>query len=206
MAEPAYSLALPETEDGRPWPTQGQWTYEDYLRLPDDRNRYEVIRGHLYVSPAPNYDHQFTVMQLSLLLGTFIRENELGVLLGAPFDVKLPRGIANPVEPDLLFIRSENQPRSGDKFFAGTPDLVVEVLSPATRRIDQTLKLEAYRDAGVPEYWLVDPQARTILVYSLDGNDRRYTESGCGVLGQTVFSNVLSGLEVAVSEVFPKQK
>lgn len=69
MAQPAYPLDLPEEQDGERWPAQGEWTYEDYARLPDDGRRYEVIRGYLYVSPAPTYEHQYAVVQLSRLLG-----------------------------------------------------------------------------------------------------------------------------------------
>jgi hypothetical protein len=68
------------------WPVQGEWTYEDYLRLPDDGRRYEVIRGRLYVTPAPNFDHQFLVTQLGRLLGNFVAAHALGTVLVAPFD------------------------------------------------------------------------------------------------------------------------
>src|SRR5690349_8409193 len=98
MAEPAYNLALPEREDGRRWPTQGEWTYEDYLRLPrfpETGQRYEVIRGVLYVSATPTVSHQFAVMRLSARLDGFVSENELGLALIAPFDIKLPREIGN---------------------------------------------------------------------------------------------------------------
>src|SRR5215208_6192916 len=64
MTEPAIPRILPHREDGAKWPIQGRWTYEDYLRLPDDGNRYEVIRGHLYVTAAPVYLHQFAVLKL----------------------------------------------------------------------------------------------------------------------------------------------
>src|SRR5688572_29149774 len=129
MAEPALPLAT--LEDGQGWPAQGEWTYQDYLRLPDDGKRYEVIRGVLYVAASPNYDHQYTVTQLTAQLLRFVQANGLGVVLAGPFDVILPEGIATPVEPDLLFIRKENQPRRGDANFRGVPDLLVEVLSPS---------------------------------------------------------------------------
>src|SRR4030095_11048957 len=121
MTEPAY--AFPWNEDGQGWPAQGEWTYEDYLRLPDDGQRYEVIRGVLYVAPSPNYDHQLAHSQLFRALSNYVVENGLGVVLSAPFDVILPEGIATPVEPDLLFIKEENRPRRGDKNFPGVPDL-----------------------------------------------------------------------------------
>jgi Uma2 family endonuclease len=202
MAEPARSQALPAASDGRAWPVQGTWTYEDYLRLPEDGNRYEVIRGHLYVTPPPIYDHQFVLWSLGQTLGRFVHEHRLGIVLTAPFAVRLPARIGNPVEPDLVFLRNEQQPRSGDRFFQGTPDLVLEVLSPSTRRRDRTIKLEAYRDAGVPEYWLVDPEDRTVVVHVL-GEDRRYAELCRGSEGDTVRSTVLPGLEIRVGEIFP---
>jgi Uma2 family endonuclease len=204
MAEPAYPLTFPETQDGRPWPAQGEWTYEDYLRLPDDGNRYEVIRGFLYAMPAPGYDHQFSVVRLARFFDVFVAANDLGVVLVAPFDVLLPRGLGDPVEPDVLFIPRQNQPRSGARNFAGVPALVVEVLSPSTRRVDQRVKFDAYREAGIPEYWLVDSLARTVVVYRLSEDGTRYDELCRGGVGDTVSSAVLPGLRIEVSELFPR--
>src|SRR5215213_7762286 len=90
MAEPATLRTL---SDEGSWPAPGEWTYEDYLRLPDDGNRYEVIRGFLYVTAAPYPMHQYVLSRLHLLMGGFIMEKGLGVLLGAPMDVLLPRRI-----------------------------------------------------------------------------------------------------------------
>lgn len=198
MAEPALPLASFDNRQG--WPAQGEWTYEDYLRLPDDGQRYEVIRGVLYVAPAPNYDHQLAHSQLFRALSNHIAENNLGVLLSAPFDVLLPEGIASPVEPDLLFIREENRPRRGDKNFQGVPDLVVEILSPTTRSYDRKTKLAAYRDAGVPEFWLVDPQTLSVVVHGW--KDGQFTELERGGEGDEVGSIVLAGFRIKVGELF----
>jgi Uma2 family endonuclease len=203
MAEPAYPRSLPDREDGRNWPAQGQWTYEDYLRLPGDGNRYEVIRGVLYVTPAPAYLHQFSVVKLTRFFDEFVSDNELGVVLSAPFDIKLPFGIASPVQPDLVVFRSGNEPRWDDKNFKGIPDLVVEVLSRSTKSRDRRIKFEAYQDAGVPEYWMVDPDARTVMVYALKG--KRYTELCRGGEGEKVRSAVLAGFELAVAGLFPRR-
>jgi len=205
MTEPAIPRILPHREDGAKWPIQGRWTYEDYLRLPDDGNRYEVIRGHLYVTAAPVYLHQFAVLKLGRFFDEFVYDRELGVVLSAPFDVKLPFGIASPVQPDVLVFLSGNEPRPGDKNFEGVPDLVIEVLSPATRRRDLRTKLEAYRDAGVAEYWLVDPDARTAVVYILE-KGKGYTELCRGGEGERVRSSVLPGFDLAVADLFPRQK
>lgn len=204
MAEPARSL--PAAPKGKAWPAQGEWTYEDYLRLPEDGNRYEVIRGSLYVTPPPIYDHQFILWQLDQTLGRLVHEQRLGVVLMAPFAVRLPARIGDPVEPDLVFLRTGRQPRSGDKFFQGSPDLVIEVLSPSTRRRDQTIKLDAYQDAVVPECWIVDPMARTIVIHVLGDDRRRYVELCRGAEGETVRSRVLPGLEIRVGDLFPPRE
>jgi Uma2 family endonuclease len=202
MAEPAYIPPLPE-DDGQVWPAQGSWTYEDYLRLPDDGRRYEVIQGFLYVSPAPSYDHQYIVAALVRLLGNFVVAGRLGVVLGAPFDVRLPERIADPVQPDVLFIQRAHQPRAGTPRFDGVPDLAVEVLSPRNWRYDRTIKLSTYRDAGIPETWLVDPIARTVEVFVLDPNGAEYTLQERRSEGEAVGSTILSGLRLEVAELFP---
>ena len=199
MAEPAY--IFPRQTDGQDWPAQGEWTYEDYLRLPDDGQRYEVIRGVLYVSPAPTYKHQFVVGEFYSPLKAFVVENRLGVVLMAPFDVLLPFGIGTPVEPDVIFFRRGNEPGWEDKNFQGVPDLIAEALSPGTRRRDQKIKLEAYRDAGVPEYWMLDPDARRVVVHALQAG--RYTELCRGGLGEEVWSSVLPGFRLKVDSLFP---
>ncbi|HEV2851385.1 MAG TPA: Uma2 family endonuclease [Thermoanaerobaculia bacterium] len=208
MAQPAIPRTLLDGEDGARWPLQGRWTYEDYLRLPDDGNRYEVIRGHLYVTAAPIYDHQYAVLKLSRFLDEHVSAAELGVVLAAPFDVLLPFGIGTPVEPDVLFFRAGNEPGGGDKNYEGVPDLIAEVLSPKTRRRDRTVKLQAYQDAGAPEYWLVDPGTRTVLVYVLGPGKpgKRYTELCRGAEGERVRSSILPGFDLAVADLFPRRK
>ncbi|HSF39979.1 MAG TPA: Uma2 family endonuclease, partial [Thermoanaerobaculia bacterium] len=87
--------------------------------------------------------------------------------------------------------------------FTGVPDLAIEVLSPSTRHVDRGAKKEAYRDASIPEYWLVDPRMRTIEVYRLSESGDRYVELDRGGVGQTVGSACLAGLRVPVEKVFP---
>ncbi len=199
MSEPAYKFS--RSDEGRDWPAQGEWTYEDYCRLPEDGNRYEVIRGFLYVTPAPAYKHQFVVGELNFALRGFVQERRLGVVVAAPFEIKLPLRIGAPVQPDLMFFRTGNTPGWEDQSFEGVPDLVVEVLSPGTRRRDRTLKLEAYQEGGVPEYWLVDPEARRVLIYVL-GKNGRYAELARGGVGESVESSVLPGFRVNVGALF----
>lgn len=199
MSEPARPLTF--LDDEQTWPDQGHWTYEDYLRLPDDGRRYEVVRGVLYVSPSPKYDHQYVISMLVRMLGSFVFDHELGIVLTAPFDVLMGE-IATPVQPDLIFLRAGREPRAGDPNFQGAPDLVVEVLSPSNRRYDQKTKLEAYQEAGVQEYWLVDPMARSAVIHVLEKNGR-YVEFGRGGEGDTVRSRVVEGFSLRVADLFP---
>lgn len=202
MAEPAFRLILPDRDDGRAWPAQGEWTYEDYLRLPDDGQRYEVIRGHLYVAPAPTYDHQFTLTRCITLFDSFVSSRELGEVLVSPFDILLPGGLGSPVEPDLICFRAGNQPRRGDKNFLGIPDLVLEVLSPGTRNRDRGVKFRTYQEAGIPEYWIVDPSTRTVVVHAL-GAAKSYKVLCRGRTGEAVWSTVLPGFRLDVGVLFP---
>lgn len=192
--------ATPDVVPGQAgWPTQGHWTYEDYLRLPNDGNRYEIIEGVLYVTNAPNYDHQFTVMKIAFRFEQFATEHNLGVVLTAPFEVHLsPR--TRPVQPDVLFIKADHQPSSGSAFFEGAPDLVVEVLSPASIRADREVKLNAYEQAGVAEYWLADPKTRSVEVYTLSGGE--YALLGQYTADETIESQMLAGLAITVKTLF----
>ncbi len=203
MSEPAYILPPPEDHDGQIWPAQGDWTYADCMRLPEDGRRYEVIRGSLYVTAAPIYDHPYAAQALAYLMQSGCAKHRLGVVLGMPFDIRLPNRIGDPVEPDVVFFRRGNEPRRGDRYFQGVPDLIVEVLSPSTRHRDQGIKLDAYRDAGVPEYWLVDPKPRTAVVHVLSEDRSRYAELCRGGVGEIVTSAVLPGLRVEVEDLFP---
>jgi len=204
MAQPApRPQVIPEREGG-PWPAPGKWSYADYRRLPDDGRRYEVIRGHLYVSPSPSAIHQRALSRLFSRLDRFVREQSLGEVFFAPFDILLPEGLAAPVQPDLVFIRAGEEPDDVAQNFQGVPALVVEVLSPSTRRYDLGTKLGAYLEAGIPEVWFADPAAATIRVHSLSEDRKHYLELSRGGRGESATSRVLLGLSIAVSEIFPR--
>ncbi|MFL6260539.1 MAG: Uma2 family endonuclease [Thermoanaerobaculia bacterium] len=192
---------LPEPEGG-PWPAPGEWTYADYRRLPDDGRRYEVIRGYLHVSPVPPISHQRALGRLLRKLDGFVLDHGSGEVLLSPFDILLPDRIAEPVQPDLVFIRAGEEPEDQDQNFQGVPALVVEVLSPSTRRYDLGTKLGAYLEAGIPEVWFADPVAKTIWVHGLSEDRKRYLELSRGGRGEWVTSRVLPGLRIAVSEIF----
>jgi Uma2 family endonuclease len=181
------------------WPPQGQWRYEDYLRLPDDGKRYEIIEGVLYVANAPGYDHQFTVGEITFHFQVFVREHKLGRVLNAPFEVHLSE-TSRPVQPDILFLTTEQQPTPGTQFFDGAPALIVEVISPGSIRLDRHTKFNAYEQAGVAEYWLADPKTRSVEVYILSNGE--YALLGQFTDDEAITSNALAGLTIKTSALF----
>ncbi len=183
------------------WPLQGSWTYQDYLRLPDNGVRYEIIDGVLHMANAPSYNHQYAVSEFHLQIGYFVKQRKLGVVLTAPFEIHLP-GIAQPVQPDVFFIATERQPKFGAKLFEGAPDLVIEVTSPSTARLDSSVKLNAYQRAGVREYWLAHPRTRFVEVYALSAETHEYKQIGQFGAGEMIKSIVLPDLELAVDSIF----
>src|SRR6185295_8477581 len=146
-------------------------TYDDYARLPADRRRHEVIDGEHYVTPAPFTPHQRLVVKLVLRLAGFVEEHGLGEVLTAPHDVVL--SIHDIVQPDLLFISNERAGILTEKNTQGAPDLVVEILSESTRRLDEEIKLDLYDRHGVLEYWMVNPLRKAIRVYRRTAEDFR---------------------------------
>ena len=153
-------------------------TYEDYCQLPDDRNRYEIIDGVLYVSPAPSEKHQRSVGGLYEQVGPHVRRNGLGRMYVAPLDIVFANN--SVVQPDLVFISRERLEILTEANVQGAPDLAVEVLSPSTRSYDLRQKWEAYARFGVRYYWLVDPVAQTIEAYELLGDGYELVASGVG--------------------------
>jgi len=178
-------------------PTALRFTYQDYLLLPEDR-RYEVIDGDLFMTPAPTPYHQLVKKRIEYLIDEFVEKNRLGLVLDAPCDVVLSE--TDVVQPDILFISTARLSIVGEKFISAAPDLVVEVLSPATETRDRIAKAKLYAKNGVRELWIVDPEARTIelLVNSGDGF-RREALAGTG---DTLRSVLLAGLEIPVAAVF----
>jgi Uma2 family endonuclease len=137
-----------------------KWTLAELHRLPDDGNKYELIYGELFVTPAPSYDHETILAKLSRILDPYVAANGLGF-------VYHPRAVVqrkkSEVEPDLQVSRPHPGPRRTWRT-APVPMLVVEVHSPYTRRRDVEHKRRYYRDIGVAEYWMIDPEERTLTV------------------------------------------
>jgi Uma2 family endonuclease len=147
-------------------PPQGRWTYADYAALPDDGNRYEIIAGVLYMTPAPGTGHQSISARVVTFLVTHVEFAGLGRVFAAPVDVELAPDTV--VQPDIVVVLSANLDRITPSRIIGAPDLVVEILSPGTAGYDRREKQDAYARAGVGEYWVVDPGAQTVELLTLD--------------------------------------
>ncbi len=176
---------------------KARFTYADYLETPDDE-RYELLNGELIMPPSPKEIHQHISGSLYLILGAFVREHSLGKVYFAPFDVVLSD--ANVVQPDLLFVSNARADIITPDNIQGSPDMVVEILSPATAERDRTVKLDLYARHGVKEYWIVDPDTRTIMV--LLQEESRLEISGVYGEGQSLCSPTLAGFSVEVEEIF----
>jgi len=181
-------------------PPQGAWTYDDYARLPDNGMRYEVIEGNLYTSPAPRPRHQIAVGRLLFRIMTYLEASELGQVFTSPIDVRFP-DVADPVQPDLVFIPTDRSDMVKDKWIEGVPDLLVEVLSPSRPGHDRKIKFDAYARAGVREYWIVDPEERIIEVNVMRGEAYAVAVFRAE---EELRSEVLPGFTVKVGDVCPQ--
>lgn len=160
----------------RPTPSDVKLTYADFVQFPEDGKRHELIDGEHVVTPSPNTKHQTIVVNLTALLGSYIRTAGIGRLFVSPFDVVLSD--FDVVEPDLLFVSKERQAQILTAAnVQGAPDLVVEIGSPSTRRRDETVKRRLYEQFGVREYWVVDPELDEIKVYRRTGD--RFERARC---------------------------
>ncbi len=172
-------------------------TYADYLKTSDDE-RYELLYGALVMAPAPREIHQYVLINLIIAIGAFVKKHKLGKVYSAPFDVVLSD--ENVVQPDLLFVSTARQHIITPENIQGAPDLVVEILSPSTAERDRVVKSELYAQHGVHEYWIVDPDARTITVFLLNGG--AFEEVDTYSEGETLTSPMLAGFSIALDEIF----
>lgn len=178
-----------------------QFTLEDYRYLPEDGKRHEIIGGEHFVTPAPIPRHQFVVNTLQEVLGPFAKSHDLGRVVSAPIDVVFSD--TDAVQPDLLFIAAGRLEIIGETAIEGAPDLVVEVLSESTRARDETYKRRLYERFGVGEYWVTDPELRSVKVYRTgdDGLYRRAAELSAEA-GDELTSPRFPGLAVPLADLF----
>ena len=140
-----------------------KFTYDDLVLFPDDGRRHELIDGEHYVTPSPNLRHQELVGRLYFEIELHLRQHrERGRVFTAPLDIVFTRW--DVVVPDVLFVAGDQFDILTEKNIQGAPALVIEVLSPWTRRADEHAKRRLFDRGGVREYWLVDPEASAVTV------------------------------------------
>lgn len=174
------------------------YTYKDYLELPDDKNRYEIINGELVMTPAPKINHQRISGIIELQLRLFVEKNKLGEVFDAPCDVFLTE--KDIVQPDILFVSNENKKIITEDNIKGAPELVIEIISPTTAYYDLIEKKELYEKFGVKEYWIVDPKKQWVEIYTPTNKKfklaQRIEKSG------QVSSKLLKGFQLELKEIF----
>lgn len=176
--------------------TQG-YTYDDLATFPADNLRREIIGGELIVTPAPAPEHQDAVLLLGARLLAWT-EAHGGKVYVAPLDVYFAHD--DVVEPDVVFLRPEHLEQVGAKYVKDAPDLVVEVSSPSTRRLELVRKRDLYERYGVAEYWYVDRDADRVEVYRL-GAGGRYGTPELLPRGADLTTLLVPGFRVEVHDV-----
>lgn len=149
----------------------------------------QLINNQIVMSPAPSDRHQDILDRIYRRLGDYVEKNNLGKTRPAPYDVYLNR--RNAYQPDIVFIANENLHKIKDNGFHGAPDLVIEILSPATWRLDKEDKKDEYERSGVKEYWVVDPTDKTTEGFQLVNGEFQSIPAETGqisiqVLGYTI--------------------
>ena len=177
-------------------PRQGCWSDEAYLWLTDhSRRRIEFTDGRIEELPVPTFTHQAVLLFLYHLFHDYLRPR--GVAMVSGLRMRIREGKFR--EPDLLMLRERSDPRNQDRYWLGA-DLVAEVVSPDDPDRDLVEKRADYAEAGIPEYWIVDPRDETITVLTLDGEV--YVEVGAYARGGTAASRLLDGFTAEVAALF----
>ncbi len=173
------------------------YTYKDYERLPEG-TPYQLIRGELIMTPSPVPNHQIIKIRIEYELLKFVNDKKLGIVLDAPIDVYFSD--TETYQPDIIFISKDRLNIIGEKKIEGPPDLIIEILSPATAYYDLRIKKDTYEQSGVKEYWIVDPIQKTIEIFV---NKNARFEPVSIVKGEgEVKSDLLNGFSIALREVF----
>ncbi len=177
-------------------PEELKLTYDDYLNISDDGKRHEIIDGEHFMTPAPQTRHQIASRNIQRILLNHIEENDLGQLFYAPTDVVLSD--TTITQPDLLFIAKGREHIIKKNFIDGAPDLIIEILSPGSEKLDRFTKMKYYAVFGVGEYWLIDFHARILDQYALKGSLFERTGVFTGDFSSTLFPE----LTINLSQVF----
>jgi Uma2 family endonuclease len=174
------------------------WTYEDYLEL-DDGIRYEIIKGELSMVPAPSLYHQRLSRKIEMIFIEYIEKHNLGEIFDAPVDVILDE--QNTVQPDIVFVASENSHILKYKGIFGAPDLIVEIISPSSVYRDTHEKKNLYEKFDVKEYWIVDMGNVAIEVFTLQ--NQKYELFSFVAEKGSVKSKIIEGFELDITKIMP---
>ena len=178
-----------------PLPRENRYTLEDIFNLPDGQ-RAELIGGQIYMMSPPSRIHQKLVIKLGQYLSNYIDSKGGSCeVYAAPFAVILNQDEDTYVEPDISVICDKE--KLSDRGCEGAPDMVIEIVSPSSRRMDYNLKNALYAQAGVREYWIVDPAKERTTVY-------RYEEDAMPVISpfdQTLAVGILDGLHITIADL-----
>ena len=202
MTTSSVNLQVITPADWVPGPTQGDWTYNEYIDLPDDGKRYEIANGVLLLTPSSTGSHQDTIGEVFFHLRSHVKLAGLGLVIQAPFVVEL--SAKDVFQPDIFVVMNAHLDRVQEKKVVGAPDLVVEVSASGTVAFDRLTKYDTYEYAGVLEYWIVNLERRTVEIFVLEGDE--YRSLGVYHGEQKVPSRLISWLSVRVDQLFMLRK
>ncbi|TDA67877.1 MAG: Uma2 family endonuclease [Clostridia bacterium] len=153
-------------------PPRERMSFEEFLAWCDDTTWAEWVDGEVIILSPASLRHQMIKKLLVTVMDVFVQEYRLGLVVDAPFLVRLPERLRRGREPDIIFVRAEKQHLFREPYFDGAPDLVVEIVSPESAARDRQEKFHEYEAAGVGEYWLLDPDRQEACFYHLDAGGR----------------------------------
>lgn len=174
-----------------------EYTYSDYEKL-EEGAPYELIGGRLIMNPAPVPYHQRISREIEFALYEFAKKNKLGEVFDAPIDIHL--GDKEVYQPDIIFISKERTSIIGKKNIEGPPDLVIEILSESTAYNDLRKKKKVYEEKGVLEYWIVDPESKSVEIFLL--KDRKFISLKEYTENENLESPMFPGFSLSLKEVF----
>ncbi len=188
-------------DDVRPAFPGVKLTYDDFVLFPDDGQRHELIDGEHYVTPSPNLRHQAILGNLHWLIRSYLETHPIGQVFFAPLDVIFSN--VDVVEPDLMYLSHARAAEVATTLnLRGAPELVIEIVSPGTRRRDATIKRRLYERSGVEEYWIVDPEVDVVRIYRRAGDSFGRIVEISRERGDVLRTSRLPGLEVPLADVF----
>ena len=198
MITKADQLQVITPADWIPGPTQGDWTYNEYITLPDDGKRYEIANGVLLLTPSSPGSHQDTIGEVFFHLRSHVKLAGLGLVIQTPFIVEL--SAKDVFQPDIFVVMNAHLDRVQEKKVVGAPDLVVEVSTSGTAAFDRLTRYDTYEYTGVQEYWILNLERRTVEIFVLEGDE--YPSLGVFHGEQKVPSRLISWLSVRVDQFF----